>query len=72
LVFAQSFARSGERGWMRYSAATGLLFGVGFIASSLAFGQVKPLVAYGGLLQRATLTIGWLWLTLLARHLRIR
>jgi hypothetical protein len=57
---------------MRYSAATGLFFVTGFVVTSVAFGQNERLVAYGGLFQRVTLTTGWLWLTLLALHLRTR
>jgi hypothetical protein len=71
-VFASRFAQWGERRWMRYSAATGLIFVTGFVVTSIAFGQNERLVAYGGLFQRVTLTTGWLWLTLLALHLRTR
>ena len=41
----------------------------GTVLTSLAFNQVEPLVQVGGLLQRATVTVGWTWLTLLAIHL---
>jgi Protein of unknown function (DUF998) len=69
-VLGRRFAQWGERGWAVYSAGTGLLFAAGFVVTSIAFGQNERLVAYGGLLQRATLTTGWLWLTLLALRLR--
>jgi hypothetical protein len=69
-VFARRFARWGERGWAAYSAVTGVLFAVGFVLASIAFAQSEPLVAYGGLFQRVTVTTGWLWLTLLALHVR--
>jgi hypothetical protein len=35
----------------------------------MAFNQAETLVEFGGLLQRATVTVGWGWLTLLAVHL---
>jgi hypothetical protein len=35
----------------------------------MAFNQAEGLVEFGGLLQRATVTVGWAWLTLLAIHL---
>jgi hypothetical protein len=69
LVFARRFADRREPGWAAYSAATGLLFLAGFVLASMAFGQAGPLVAFGGLLQRATITLGWTWLGLLAVHL---
>ena len=69
LVFARRFAGWGQRGWALYSAATGLVFVAGFVLTSVAFNQVEPLVRFGGLLQRATVTLGWTWLTLLAVHL---
>jgi uncharacterized protein DUF998 len=61
LVFARRFAGRGERGWAIYSAATGLLFMAGFVLATLAFSQTEPLVAFGGLLQRATVTLGLAW-----------
>jgi hypothetical protein len=70
LVFARRFAGRDQRGWAIYSAATGLLFMAGFVLATLAFGQVEPLVAFGGLFQRATVTLGLAWLTLLAIHLQ--
>jgi hypothetical protein len=69
LVLARRFAGWGQRGWAIYSAATGLVFVAGFVLASMAFNQAEPLVAFGGLFQRATITLGWTWLTLLAIHL---
>jgi hypothetical protein len=69
LVFARRFAGWGQRGWAIYSAATALVFMAGFVLASMAFSQAEPLVAFGGLFQRATITLGWTWLTLLAIHL---
>jgi Protein of unknown function (DUF998) len=69
LVFARRFAGWGQRGWAIYSAATGAVFAVGLVLTSMAFNQAEGLVELGGLLQRATVTGGWAWLTLLAVHL---
>lgn len=64
-VFARLFARRGERKWSLYSRVTGIVFLLLFIVTSAAFVQAPGLVNYAGLLQRITLTIGWVWLTLL-------
>jgi hypothetical protein len=69
LVLARRFAGWGRRGWAIYSAGTGVAFAVAFVLTAMAFNQVEPLVEVGGLLQRATITLGWTWLTLLAVHL---
>lgn len=65
-VLARRFAGWGQRGWVVYSVVTGVVFSVGFVLASLAFGQVPELVEIGGLLQRLTITVGWAWVTLLA------
>lgn len=64
-VFARRFARWGERRWSIYSLVTGIAFLVMFIVTSAGFVQVDGLANYAGLFQRITLTIGWIWLTLL-------
>ena len=69
-VFSYIFATQGKRGWAMYSVVTGVLFPLGIILSSMAFSQNVSLVAFGGLLQRLTVTIGWTWLTSLAIHIR--
>ena len=69
LVLARRFAGWGQRGWAIYSAATGVVFAVAFVLTSMAFNQVESLVEFGGLLQRLAITVGWTWLTLLAAHL---
>jgi hypothetical protein len=65
-VFARRFTLWGERGWAIYSAVTGVVFLVGFVLASAGFAQAEGLVDFGGLFQRITITVGWLWLTLLA------
>ncbi len=71
LVFARRFWGQGERAWASYSAATAVAFLVAFLLASVAFSQTA-LVDYGGLFQRISLTAGFVWLTLLALHLRLR
>lgn len=67
-VFASHFAVRGKRSWKVYSILTGILFPAGILLSSAAFAQTESLVAFGGLMQRTTVTLGWTWLTLLALH----
>jgi hypothetical protein len=69
LVLARRFAGWRRRGWAAYSAVSGVVMAAGTVLTSLAFNQVEPLVQAGGLLQRATVTVGWTWLTVLAIHL---
>ena len=68
VVFAVRFARLREYGWAVYSGVSAVAFAAGIVLATIAFGQVAALVAYGGLFQRAAVTIGWAWLTLLALH----
>lgn len=67
-VFASHFSAQGERRWTIYSILTGILFPTGIFLASVAFAQTESLVAFGGLIQRVTVTLGWTWLTLLAIH----
>jgi hypothetical protein len=67
-VFCYRFASRGERRWAFYSAITGFLFPAGIVLASMAFSQNVELVAFGGLIQRVTITLGWTWITLLAAH----
>ncbi|MEV3981927.1 DUF998 domain-containing protein [Nonomuraea sp. NPDC049758] len=68
-VFARRFAGWGQRRRALYSVLSGILFPIGFVLFVSAFLQVNGLAEIGGLLQRLTVGIGWLWLTLLAVHL---
>jgi hypothetical protein len=68
-VFGGRFAARGERGWALYSAASGLVFAVGFVLASAGFGQAEGLVDLAGLFQRVAVAVGFGWLTLLAVHL---
>ncbi|HSB02823.1 MAG TPA: DUF998 domain-containing protein [Anaerolineales bacterium] len=67
-VFTSHFAALGKWRWTVYSILTGVLFPIGIFLASAAFGQSESLVAFGGLIQRVTVTLGWTWLTLLALH----
>jgi hypothetical protein len=68
-VFSYRFIRQGKNGWAIYSTITGILFPIGIVLASAGFSQAEGLVAFGGLVQRLTVTIGWTWLTLLAVYL---
>jgi hypothetical protein len=63
------FAPTGSPGWAGYSIASGVLFAAAMVLSGAAFNQYQPLVAVGGLCQRVSLSIGWIWQTLLAVRL---
>jgi len=67
-VFGYYFASQSKRGWALYSILTGILFPIGIVLASVAFSQNQNLVAFGGLIQRITVMLGWAWLTLLATH----
>ena len=70
LVLGARFARAGERGWARYSRTTAVLFWVCFVLAAVGFNGVPALVPTGGLWQRLSITIGFLWLALVALRLR--
>jgi hypothetical protein len=48
-----------------YSIASGVGFLVMFVLTNAAFAQTPSLVEFGGLFQRATIVIGFTWLTVL-------
>ena len=68
-VLARRFAGWGEFGWVIYSTVTGFAFVFMFVLASAGFAQAEGLVDLAGLFQRITLTVGWVWITLLAVHL---
>jgi hypothetical protein len=57
-VLASYFAKRGERRWTAYSILTGILFPIGIVLASMAFSQNPSLVAFGGFIQRITVTLG--------------
>lgn len=72
LVFARRFAAWGERGWAAYSIVSCVAFVVLFVLASFGFAQTPGFVAFGGLFQRLTLSVGLAWLTLLAAKMTTR
>jgi hypothetical protein len=68
-VLAWRFAGWSRRGWAIYSAVTAVGLVVAFVLTTIGFGQAAGLVELGGLFQRITLTLGSVWLTLLALYL---
>ena len=70
-VFCRRFTAQGEHGWATYSAGSDVVFVGAFVLASAGFGQTEGLVNLAGLFQRAAVTVGFGWLTLLAiRFLR--
>ena len=65
-VLGRYFSGQGGPTWAAYSKGTGVAFLVTYLVASAGFLQVKDLVPYAGLIQRISLTIGMLWLTLLS------
>jgi hypothetical protein len=65
-VFARSFGRAGRQALAWYSAATSIALAVGFVLTFAAFNGTGEIASLGGLIQRVTVVVGWVWLTLLA------
>lgn len=65
ILSMRSFRRVGSRGWARYSAGSAAVMLINLVLASAAFAQVRRLVPYGGLLQRASVSAGLGWLTAL-------
>ena len=68
-VFGHLFAVAGEYGWEIYSIISGTLFIFGFVLAGIGFSGSPKLAPIGGLLQRLTIGVGWIWLALVAAHL---
>jgi len=65
-IFGNYFAAKKELKWMIYSFLSGILFLAVFLLTSMGFSQLSGLQFFAGLLQRITLTIGFLWMILLS------
>ncbi|WP_433727270.1 DUF998 domain-containing protein [Actinoplanes sp. CA-051413] len=73
LVFAYAFTRRRALGWAVYSGLSATAFLILFVLNNAGFAQDPRWVSTAGLLQRLTIGVGWLWLTLLAvRQLTVR
>jgi hypothetical protein len=68
-VFANLFAIGGDGNWEAYSIVTGVLYICGFLLFARGFGTRGKLSNYAGLLQRLTISLGAVWLSLVALHL---
>lgn len=67
-VMSRAFFKRGERGWAIYSILSGLgLFGA-FVVAGLGFRQTPGYPEIAGLFQRISLSIGWIWIALMAVH----
>ncbi len=65
LIFARSFARSGERGWAVFSAVTGLLFLAAFAGIASGSGGKGLALAFVG-----AVLLGFAWIAAVCAHLR--
>jgi hypothetical protein len=70
VTYAWWSVRRGNHGWAGYSLGSALAFVIAFGFASAAFDQASGLVAHGGLFQRAAVTVGFTWLTVLAVRVR--
>jgi hypothetical protein len=60
----------GQSGWEIYSLLTGVLYFCGFLLFAKGFSLEKGrLASMAGLLQRLIISLGAIWLTLVALHL---
>ncbi|WKA59281.1 DUF998 domain-containing protein [Planococcus shenhongbingii] len=66
--FYKIFVQKKESAWANYTKFSALAFICFFIVTSMGFGQVTGFVEYGGLFQRITLTIFWIWVTLISLY----
>jgi hypothetical membrane protein len=67
--YGRAFAFRGKQVWAWYSVATAALVVICFALMFYAFFGRNDLTPVGGLIQRAVVLVGWLWVTLLAIHL---
>lgn len=70
-IFAHLFSSLSLPGWALYSSITGALYAIGFIIFGGGFAKTSKLASIAGLLQRLTIVVGAIWITLVALHLLI-
>ncbi|MEU5977557.1 DUF998 domain-containing protein [Streptomyces sp. NPDC047315] len=66
--YAREFGAVGERGWAVGSAAAAAVTAAAFLYSGWAFARTDAAGRRAGLAQRASITTGYGWLTLLSLH----
>lgn len=67
-VFTRYFIKQRKFGWAIHCMVTAFAFLAGFVLSGVGFSGAAGFIEYGGLFQRITLTLGLLWVTLLALY----
>jgi hypothetical protein len=67
-MFGRRFSKQGRRDWSIYSVLSGIVMMTFFVLADAGFFQVPILVDVAGLLQRISITAGWMWISLLAIH----
>jgi hypothetical protein len=65
---ARRFAAGGERRWAAYSIASGVIMILANAVTSAAPGTVGVVPEVAGLLQRASISVGLLWLAVVSAH----
>ncbi|MBN9112777.1 MAG: DUF998 domain-containing protein [Pseudonocardia sp.] len=68
LVAARRFARAGDHGLARISAAAGTATLALFVVTGIGFAQSAGLGPVAGLMQRLTIAVGFLWIAVFARR----
>jgi hypothetical protein len=68
-VLGRRFLGWGQRSWALYSVGSGVAFIAAFVLTAAGLSQAGGLADIAGLLQRVTLVIGLVWLSLLSIHL---
>jgi hypothetical membrane protein len=58
-----------EPGWARYSGFTGIAVLITFVLAGMGFKQFPHVADFAGVYQRISITLGSIWITLLASHL---
>lgn len=65
-----AFARRRSLGFAVYSALSAVAFAALFVLATMGFSGVEPWISTAGLWQRLCVSVGWLWLLLLAVNRR--
>jgi hypothetical protein len=68
-VFCRRFVTSGERGWALYSLLAGLGMLAFFVLAAVGFDQNPGLVSVAGVFQRLSISLGLIWIAILALRL---